>query len=156
MAILKAANTNWTAAAAAATILAAFLWGLYTVMNRHWGELAGATLGLPLVMLMASAALWILKFMFNEQSNFNMEVLPPLLYLMATPYLANLCWDIGTRKGNITILSLLADGLPWASLTVSNLYLGIAIGTRAWLAAFLIVSGALISRYSLRISKKKL
>lgn len=150
LAIITSGGSVKTAIAAVSATVAAFTWGLYTVLNRKWGEKAGATLALPFVMLIASAALGVLRWAFEEQSSFTPDVYLPLTYLLFIPFLANVCWDVGTRRGSITVLSLLADGLPWASLTVASLYLGIAIDARTWISAVLIVSGALISRYSLR------
>jgi len=95
--------------------IAAFMWGLYTVLSRMWGTLAGGVIALPFVMLLSSLVLFGLRFWFNEVSHFPPEVYLPLAYVLAVPYVANVCWDIGTRRGSITLLSLLADGLPWAS-----------------------------------------
>jgi drug/metabolite transporter (DMT)-like permease len=133
---------------------AAVTWGLYTVLNRLWGLKAGGVVGLPFVMLFASALLFLLRTLFGESSQFPAEVYLPLTVLLLVPYLANVCWEVGTRLGSITLLSLLADGLPWASLTVANLYLGIAIGSKTWTSAALIVSGALLSRWALRVVAK--
>jgi len=134
--------------------LGAVTWGFYTVFNRVWGDLAGGFVALPFVMLIASILLLGLRYAFHEISYFPPEVYPPLAYMLIMPYVANVCWDIGTRKGSITILSLFADGLPWASLTIASLYLGIVIDSTTWISAVLIVSGALLSRFSLLTSKK--
>jgi hypothetical protein len=69
------------------------------------------------------------------------------------PFVSNVCWDIGTRKGNLNSLSLLADFIPWLSLTITAVYLKIPIGYATWAAAVLIVIGALVSRYSLKAAK---
>jgi len=130
------------------------LWALYAVMNRKWGALAGESAAIPFIMLVSSISLIPLIFIFEKSPIISDEILFPSLYLMISPYLANLCWDLGTRKGNIVILSLLADALPWASLTVASLYLGITIGKETWISAVVIVAGALISRYSLRVGQK--
>jgi drug/metabolite transporter (DMT)-like permease len=134
---------------------AAVTWAVYTVMNRSWGLRAGGIVALPFVMLVSSAVLFSLRFAFNETSNFTPEVLPPLIYLCVLPYFSGICWDVGTRKGSITMLSLVADVLPWASLTVADLYLGITIGSRTWVSAVFIICGALISRLSLIIAAKQ-
>jgi len=129
---------------------AAVAWGFYNVLNRIWGDLAGGIVGLPFVMLISSAVLFGVRFIFNEKSQFPPEIYLPLGYLLIIPYIANLCWDVGTRKGSITLLSLLADSLPWVSITISSLYLGIVIESKTWISAVLIVAGALITRLSLK------
>jgi drug/metabolite transporter (DMT)-like permease len=129
-------------------------WALYAVMNRKWGALAGESAAIPFIMLASSISLIPLIFIFEKSPVISNEIIFPSLYLMISPYIANLCWDLGTRRGNIVILSLLADALPWASLTVASLYLGITIGKETWISAVVIVAGALISRYSLRVGQK--
>lgn len=129
------------------------LWALYAVMNRKWGALAGESAAIPFIMLASSISLIPLILIFEKAPIISNEIIFPSLYLMISPYIANLCWDLGTRKGNIAVLSLLADALPWASLTVASLYLGITIGIETWISAVIIVVGALISRYSLRVGK---
>lgn len=143
-----------TSVAFLAALLAAITWGFYTVLNRVWGDRAGGVVALPFVMLMSSIILLSLRFAFHETSHFVPEVYLPLTYMLIMPYVANVCWDLGTRKGSITILSLLADGLPWASLTIATLYLGIPIDSKTWISAVLIVAGALLSRFSLLAFKK--
>lgn len=138
-----------TGAAFIAAALAAITWGFYTVLNRMWGPCAGGFTALPFVMLFSSVALFILRFSFEESSKFPTDVYLPLAYMLIVPFVANVCWDIGTRRGSLTLLSLLADGLPWASLTIASLYLGIAIESKTWLSALLIVVGALLSRWAL-------
>ena len=133
--------------------LAAITWGFYTVLNRLWGTAASGFVGLPFAMLLSSAVLFGLRFAFQETSRFPAEVYLPLTCMLIMPYIANVCWDIGTRRGSITLLSLLADGLPWASLTVASLYLDIPIESTTWVSAILIVLGAIISRLSLARAK---
>jgi hypothetical protein len=47
------------------------------------------------------------------------------------------------------MLSLIADALPWASLTATSVLLGVGIDATTWRAAVLIISGALLSRLAL-------
>lgn len=151
--LLLQPHSGLSAAAFIAAALAAVAWGFYTVLNRLWGTRAGGVVALPFVMLLSSVILFLLRFLFGEESSFPPDVFVPLAYMLVMPYLANVCWDLGTRRGSITFLSLLADGLPWASLTIASIYLGIAIESKTWISAVLIVCGALISRLSLLVSK---
>lgn len=133
----------------------AMTWGLYSVTSRYWGLSAGGVIGIPFIMIATSTILFILRFLFNESSHFTIGLLPVLSYMLIMPYIAQLCWDIGVRKGDITLLSLLADGLPWLSLTISDISLGLTINSKTWIAAFLIICGAVISRFSMILARRQ-
>lgn len=128
---------------------AAVTWGLYSALNRKWGPQGGGADAVPILMLGASFVLFMFRFYSEESSRFPSEVILPLLYLSCMPFIAHACWDIGTRLGNLPFLSLMCDFIPWAALTLTALYLTVEIGTSTWLSAVLIVTGAVISRYSL-------
>jgi drug/metabolite transporter (DMT)-like permease len=151
--LLSAQKDSVTLLAFLSAFLAAFVWGCYSVLNRIWGAKAGETQALPFVLLFSSVAMFGLRTIFSETSTVTPGTYFPLIYLCITPIIANICWDIGTRLGNINLLSLLSDGLPWASLTVTQLYLGVPIGSATWISAFIIVTGAVVSRYSLLVRK---
>jgi drug/metabolite transporter (DMT)-like permease len=142
-------------AAYAAAAGGALCWSFYTVLNRKWGARAGGLDGLPFVLLATAAVLCALRFAVGEHADFPHCILWPLLYLCVMPLAANACWDVGTRLGNIILLTLLADTMPWASLTATRLYLSIQIGPETWLSAAVIVAGALLARYSLLTGAQK-
>ncbi len=147
--LLTGPKDRTTLFALAAALISSFVWGLATVLNRKWGPLAGELQALPFVLLFASFGLMVIRFSIGEHSTFSAGSMLPLTYLCLMPFLANVCWDIGTRLGSITVLSLLADALPWASLTITQVYLGVPITGTTWISAFAIVAGALVSRFSL-------
>ncbi len=126
----------------------AVLWSFYTAYNRKWGKRAGELRALPFILLATAAAMAVLRTIAKEHSSFTGDLVLPLAYLSIMPFLANICWDLGTRQGNIILLTLLADMMPWGSLTVARLYLSIPIGAETWISAVIIVAGALIARYS--------
>lgn len=130
--------------------IGAILWGLYSALNRRWGEKAGGVLGVPLILILTAEFFLILKLYFGEPTNITPDIVGPLVYLGFIPLIANVCWDLGIRLGNITILSLLSDFVPWAALTITALYLKVPVGSATFVSAVLIVLGAVISRYSLR------
>lgn len=138
-----------TLLAYAAATCAAITWASYSVLNRKWGTKAGASAALPFVLLLSSVVLLAGRYLSGETSNFSNGLILPFGYLCVMPYLANVCWDIGSRRGSITFLSLMADGLPWASLTIAKIYLGILISATTWISAGLIVTSALLSRLAL-------
>ena len=127
----------------------AICWGLYTALNCKWGERGGGVDGVPALMLITSVAMLALRFARGESTTISAGVVPPLLYMCVIPFVANVCWDIGTRTGNLVVLSLVCDFIPWVSLTVTALYLALPIAPATWIAAGMIVTGALISRRSI-------
>jgi drug/metabolite transporter (DMT)-like permease len=131
---------------------AAFTWGLYSALNRRWSDTSTKGEEIPGIMLSIGIFFTLVAFFHRENLSFDSDVIIPLTYLSLVPFVSNVCWDIGTRKGNLNSLSLLADFIPWMSLTITAVYLKIPIGNATWTAAFLIVIGALISRYSLKVA----
>jgi drug/metabolite transporter (DMT)-like permease len=136
---------------------AAICWGLYSALNRKWGDIAGGVQAVPLLMLCAGIALLVLATFVDQAPTFPPKIIVPLIYLCATPFLANVAWDIGTRHGNLPLLSLVCDFIPWISLTLTAIYLDIQLEATTLVSAFLIVVGALVSRLALlptRLSSK--
>lgn len=133
------------------SFLGAVTWGLYSALNRKWGTSNGNGEEIPAIMMGIGLFFAILAFFRQETVHLNSQIILPLSYLCVIPFTANVCWDIGTRLGNLNALSLLADLIPWISLTVTALYLNVAIGISTWIAAVLIVFGAVVSRYSLLV-----
>jgi drug/metabolite transporter (DMT)-like permease len=70
----------------------------------------------------------------------------PIIIAGILNFIAYLCWDIGVRKGNVVSLSLLADFIPWLSLTATSIVLGVAIDPMTKLSAAILVIGALTAR----------
>lgn len=128
---------------------AAVSWGLYSALNRKWGELAGGVEAIPLLMFSAGAFLLCLAVFTEKTPTFSPEILGPLVYLCAMPFMANIAWDIGTRNGNLPLLSLICDFIPWIALTITALYLNIPLSPLTLISAFLIVLGAVVSRLAL-------
>lgn len=140
-------------AAFAFALLAAIFWGLFSSLNRLWSTPPLHSV-LPWLMGVAAIVLFALAALFPHPFHLSTETYIPLLYLALLPYLANLCWDTGTRLGNLPVLSLLADFIPWLSLTMSAIYLGIAIPSSTLTSALLIVAGAVLSRTAMHTPKR--
>lgn len=136
-----------------AAFIAALCWGLSSALVRKWGDASGGARAVPYVLLFSAAFLLPMPFLFGESPNPTRATIIPFVYLAFSPLLGHLCWDIGMRKGNVVALSLIADTLPWISLTFSKVYLGVGITRETWIAAVMIVAGAVISRFALRQSR---
>ncbi len=132
-------------------------WGLYAAFTRRSGEATGGGTVTPIFQL--TMALF-LPFAFMNGAPFLTHFtgwLPLLLGFYAfIQFFAYQCWDVGVRKGNVVILSLFADFIPWLSLLTAHFMLGLDIGIKTVLSAVLLVSGAMIARYGTLQKKLKL
>ena len=130
---------------------AAVCWGIYSGLNRKWGNSAGGADAIPALMTVTGIIFLPIAFFTHKTPHPTAETIVPIVYLCLVPFTSNVCWDIGTRQGNIALLSLLADFIPWVSLTLTAVYLNVDIGICTWISALLIVLGAAISRISLKV-----
>jgi drug/metabolite transporter (DMT)-like permease len=116
----------------AAAFLAACIWGVSSALSRKWGMRSGGVAAIPFVFLCAGVLMLPGRWLFGETSTIRPDTWPALIFLCVAPLFGHLCWDVGMRRGNIVLPSLLADTLPWISLTFAQLYLGIPIGAGTW------------------------
>ncbi|HMO18778.1 MAG TPA: EamA family transporter [Oligoflexia bacterium] len=127
------------------SFIGAISWGLYSALSKRYQATTGGGLALPFFQL--SYVLFLpLSFFTNEKINFLL--LPHLLLCVYAffSFLAYRAWDLGVRKGNIVILSLFADFIPWLSLFFISLLLAIPLENKTILSAFILVVGAIITR----------
>jgi drug/metabolite transporter (DMT)-like permease len=139
--------------------LAAFdavCWGLYSAISRRSGTVSGGsgvipifqgTLGLMLPVLFLPA--------MHQWSHGSVLMIAAVGAYCFLQYLAYLSWDIGMRLGNIVVLSLIADFIPFVSLVASHFMLGVDIGNRTIFSAVFLVSGAMVTRYATVAGKSR-
>lgn len=129
-------------------LIGAISWGMYSALSRREGDATGGATVLPI--FQATLGLALPVSMLPGMATWAHFTLVPALLLVGycfLLFLAYVAWDLGMRQGNVVILSLLADLIPWLSLVSANLMLHIAIGRGAVFSAVLLVSGAIIARY---------
>jgi drug/metabolite transporter (DMT)-like permease len=122
-------------------------WGVYSALSRKYGSETGGGSAIPFYQMMLTPFL-ALAFVFDFEI-FISEALT-IFYLVIYSFfgfLAYMAWDYGMRKGNVVILSLFADFIPWLSLIFAALILKVEIGPKTILSAILLVLGAMITRY---------
>lgn len=125
-------------------------WAAYITYYRVKGELTGGLSAMPFLLIGTSFSLLLLSYYIPQQVSGDVnEALPYLIYLSFTPAISQVCWDYATQKGNITYLSLMADGIPWMSLAVTSILLSVSISFEAWIAAAFIVIGAVLTRFAI-------
>ena len=132
----------------ALVFIGAVSWGIYSAASRRTGDLSGGSTVTPLFQLTLALAL-PLSFMprFDQWDHLTSLMFVLLAAYCFLQFLAWRTWDHGVRHGNIVILSLCADFIPWLSLLGAHLLLGVDIGPKTILSAVLLVTGAIITRY---------
>ncbi len=129
-------------------LVGAVAWGLFSAFSRRGGEESGGGSVLPFFQLTLGLAL---PFAFLP------TVAQPWLlsgsgacllagYCVAQ-FVAFLSWDFGMRRGNVVVLSLFADFIPWISLAAAHILLGVEVGVSTVISAVALVCGAMVTRY---------
>jgi drug/metabolite transporter (DMT)-like permease len=133
----------------------AISWGLYCAFSKRGGDSAGGGDVIPLFQLSLGLVLPISIFSGHIT---NLALPPaPAVILGAwcfLQFLAAKVWDSGMRKGNIVILSLCADFIPWLSLAAASLIVKAEISPLTIVSAITLVAGAMITRYGTIAQKK--
>ncbi len=128
--------------------IGAISWGMYSALSRRYGDATGAAMVLPLFQATLGLALPI--SLLPGRSTWARLGPGPLLLLVGycfLLYLSYAAWDFGMRRGNVVLLSLFADLIPWLSLASANLLLHVSIGSRALTSAVVLIAGAMLARY---------
>ncbi|HWZ52334.1 MAG TPA: hypothetical protein VNW54_12810 [Granulicella sp.] len=129
-------------------LIGAGSWGMYSALSRRAGDATGGSTVLPIFQATLGLALPI-SFLPGMAT---WTRLTPLSALLLVAYcfllfLAYSAWDLGMRQGNVVVLSLFADLIPWLSLGATNLMLHIDLGRNAVFSAGVLVLGATLARY---------
>lgn len=128
----------------------ALSWGVYSALSRRAGEETGGSSVLPFFQLTVGLFL-PLSFLPGMSSWEGISTYGP--YMMAgfvcMQFLAFLAWDNGMRRGNVVILSLCADTIPWLSLAATSFLLNMEIGQGTIISSICLVMGAVVTRYGI-------
>ena len=132
----------------AMTFGGAVSWGLYCALSRRAGDATGGSTMIPVFQLTLGLLLPV-SFMPGMATWGGLTAWGPLILAVYCfiQFLAYQSWDHGMRRGNVIVLSLCADFIPWLSLLSANLLLGVDIGGRTVISAISLVMGAMITRY---------
>jgi len=129
--------------------IAAFAWGLYSTLSRRFAadRDGGAA---PLFVLATGVALAVVRPLFSEEMTWSPSVGGALLYMALGPaLLAYTFWDVGMRRGNITLIAALSYLTPLLMTLVSGLFLDVEIGASLLIAATLVILGAVVCKISI-------
>lgn len=128
------------------TMIGAIGWGFHSALNRVVGDQWGGVKAISILMIVTGIISLIIALLRGEPMNFVEVPKAPLFIYALLPFLGNICWDLGTRKGNIVILGFVADLTPWFSLLGAALLLQSPLHPSIIIAACFILLGAWICR----------
>lgn len=136
-------------------IIGAISWGLYSSISRSYGVVTGGNSPIPFFQLTLALALPI-SFLPSVQVPWGLSCKGAIILvsLSIAQVFAYNAWNNGVQFGNIVMLSLLADFIPWLSLFGAALVLGVSLNNHTIFSAILLVFGAMTTRYS-TVPKKK-
>lgn len=135
-------------------LTAAVSWALYSNLSRRWaaGDDGG---GVPLFLFASGLILWLMRIPTNEISVWSWKANLELAYMAVFPgMIAYVLWDYSVRKGEIILVASLSYLTPLFSTLISSLVLDVRPATEIWIAAGLIIAGALICKTSIYPDKQ--
>jgi drug/metabolite transporter (DMT)-like permease len=126
--------------------LAANCWGLYSVLTRRWG---GGGHAVPIFLLATAAVVWVVRAFAGEHSRWSWRAVGELLFLSTfSTALAYSFWDIAVRRGSIATLAAASYATPLMATAFACAYLRVVPSALLWLACALVVTGAVVCRFS--------
>lgn len=131
-------------------LFGALAWAFYTNLSRRWIN-DNQVSALPLFFLCTGIVLGTMRLFVNEAWQWSLPVGLQTGYLiLGTTWLAYTFWDIGSRRGNIILLTTVSYLIPLFSTLISILILDTPAQPSLWVAAGLIVVGAVVCRKAVR------
>jgi drug/metabolite transporter (DMT)-like permease len=127
-------------------LAAAVTWGLYSNLSKKWaGDQDSGSV--PLFLLVSGLLMGVFRMLITEVSAPGASAPFEMAYMILFPtILAYIFWDAAMRKGQMILVVSLSYFIPLFSTVISSLRLGVVPGPELWLAAGMIIVGALVCR----------
>lgn len=124
-------------------LAAAFLWGLYSVVTRHYHSDKTAV---PFYFLVTAAILWI-KYALSAEPHVPLHLsgLAQVFIFGSMSATAYACWNRGICRGNISLLATMSYFTPVLAAVMTCLWLGIRPGIALCTGVAMITAGSLLS-----------
>jgi len=127
-------------------LVAAVTWGLYSNLSKKWAGDQDSGL-VPLFLLASGLLMGVFRLLIPEVSAPGPTAPFEMAYMILFPtILAYIFWDVAMRKGQMILVVSLSYFIPLFSTVISSLRLGVAPGPELWLAAGMIIVGALVCK----------
>ena len=126
--------------------VAAVTWGLYSNLSKKWaGDQDSGSV--PLFLLVSGLLMGLFRLLIPEVAIPGPAAPFEMAYMVLFPtILAYIFWDAAMRKGQMILVVSLSYFIPLFSTVISSILLGVAPGAELWLAAGLIIVGALVCK----------
>lgn len=135
-------------------LLAAVSWGLYSNLARKF-KTAEDIISVPLIFIISSGVVLVFMLFQGKAPELTLAgwEYPEFAYLVTFPTaLAYLSWNRAMRDGNKNLVTSISYLTPLASTLISGLYLHVNIGPGFWIAAFMVLLGAVVCKKAVNIS----
>jgi len=140
-------NVETNPAAYSLGLAAAVAWALYSVLACKWA--GGSTTGGVDIFLPATAVVLLLIGLgVDEPRAWSVRSITEAVFLGMATYAAYGLWDAAMRTGNLVLVAAGSYMTPLFSTIASCLYLAIVPGPSLWLGCGMLVTGSLLSWYS--------
>lgn len=120
---------------------AAFLWAIYSVITRRFGN---GENGVPLFLAATAFILWIQYAISNEPTlGFDLKGLEQVMLsgaLMATAYS---CWNHGIQHGNIMLMAVMSYFAPILSGLLTSVWLDLSPSPQFFYGVLMVTTGSL-------------
>ncbi|MCK5802070.1 MAG: aromatic amino acid DMT transporter YddG, partial [Lentisphaeria bacterium] len=143
------ANVSSEPAVYALALLAAVSWALYSNLARRWTD-ASQGGAVPWFMAATGIVLLCVRLLHPEESIVTTRLVLEVVCLGVTTALGYTFWDTAMRKGDIVLVMVFSYLTPFFSTAMGCLYLQIVPGARLWIGCFFVVTGSILSWYSMQ------
>lgn len=133
----------------ALALVAAVTWALYSNLTRRWSGARGAVEWFVPATGLVLLGIRVFK---PEHSVWTAKAVGEALALGAFTALAYTGWETAMRKGNMLLVAVASYFTPMLSTLVSAAYLGVRPTARLWLGCLCLVTGSLVTWWSVRNS----
>jgi len=126
-------------------------WAVYS-NNAHKYAPEGRGSGVPVFQLITGLVFLVLHMAFGAKTTWTSDVIFPLVYYTVfVSALSYLLWDIAMQKGGVVFLGAVSYLLPLVSTLFAGWYFNEPIGKNLLAGAGLVMLGAVLSRYGVRL-----
>ena len=137
-------NVGQNPTAYALGFMAAFSWGLYSILTRRWGT-PDAKGAVELFILVTGLVFLLFFWLIGESRVWTWRAGFEATFMGLATALAYILWDLAMRKGDIVFVAACSYFTPLLSTLLSCLYLRVTAGVNLWFGCLLIVAGSLLS-----------
>ncbi|PUA28434.1 MAG: EamA family transporter [Cellvibrio sp. 79] len=127
---------------------AAFIWAMYSLVARKYGDGKNAV---PLFLVVTAVILWG-KYIASAESSitFNVTGMLQVVLLGSLTAAAYTCWNYGVQKGSLTLLAIASYFTPILSMLLGCLWLGVQPNAGFLYGVGMVTIGSLISWWATR------